>query len=301
MTEQKKIKVVYMCDPTNPRLPDYDIYRSLKKKAKVRVLDVRKIDLKKAMKTVLDCDLFLFHGQMGRFDKATYYFILERLKILLEGTPAKKVLWMMDKVWGERFDLMLYFMDSIDRVFVSDGTWAKRFQSDKVSVLHPASLAKKMRGKFNKGYSCDVAVIGEAYGGREKELRFLKDKFGSRVRVFNNKYDQELADLIVSAKIVVSLASPFDDFFWSDRIYKILSVGGLCLHPRTYGLKEEGFIEGKHYMDYYSEQELFATIQSLLRKDADTFRKKIGREGKKFVMENHTYDQRVDEILKILQ
>jgi hypothetical protein len=297
----EKPKIVYLCDPTNPRLPDYEIYRSLKKKAQVKVLDVRKLDLKKAMKNVLNCDLFLFHGQMGRFDKATYYFILERLKVLLEGTNAKKVLWLLDKIWGERFDILLYFLDSVDHIFVSDGTWAKRFKCDKVSVLHPAASAKKIKGKFRQEYACDIAVTGEMYAGREEEVRFLKDKFGGRIRIFNNKYEQDLADLCVSAKVVVVLRSPFDDFFWSDRIYTILSVGGFCVHPRTYGLKEMGFVEGKHYMDYYSDQELFTLLHAILEKGVDRARKGIAKNGRKFVMETQTYDNRVDEILKLLQ
>jgi len=297
MKETKKLKIVYLCDPTNPRLPDKEILYSLKKKAEVKVLDIRKIDLKKSIKKVLGCDLVLFHGQMGRFDRATYFFILERLKILLEGTEAKKVLWILDKVWGERFELLMYFYDSVDYIFTSDDTWARRFQSEKIFPLHPAASERKIIGKFKKELACDIALIGEIYGGREKELKFLKDKFGGRIKVFNTKYGRDLADLCKSAKVIVVPQSPFDDFFWSDRIYKILSYGGFCLHPRAYGLKQEGFKEGVHYMDYYSETELFVMLQMLLDKEADKSRKKMAKEGKVFVMNNHTYDKRIDEII----
>ena len=138
------MKIVYICDPQNMRVPDYDILHSLKKKAEVKVLDVRKLDLKKAIKKVLDCDLVLFHGQMGKFDTATYYFVMERLKVLMEGTKAKKVLWMLDKIWGQRFELLMFFYDSMDYIFVNDDTWLKRVQSEKVFPLHTAASEKRI-------------------------------------------------------------------------------------------------------------------------------------------------------------
>lgn len=291
------MNIVYICDPTNERLPDKEIIYSLKKKGKVKVLDVRRIDLKRSIKCVLNCDFVLFHGEMGKFDRATYLFVLDRLRVLLEGTKAKKVLWLLDKIWGERFDLLLYFHDVVDYIFVSDETWAKRFASDKVFVLHPAASERKIAGKFRKEMACDIALFGEVTPERENELKFLRDKFGGRLKVFNNKFGKDLADLCKSAKVIISPRSPFDDFFWSDRIYKVLSYGGCCVHPRTYGLREQGFIDGTHYVDYYMEQELFVTIQVLLDKRSDKRRKKMGQDGRKFVMENHTYSQRIDEIL----
>jgi hypothetical protein len=291
------MKIVYICDPQNERLPDKEILYSLKKKGEVTVLDVRKIDLKKSIKVVLNCDMVLFHGEMGNFDRATYLFVLDRLRVLLEGTKAKKVLWMMDKIWGQRFDLLLYFHDVVDYIFVNDDTWLRRFQSEKVFPLHSAASEKIIKGKFRKELACDVAFIGEITPERQNELKFLKDKFGGRLKVFNNKFGKNLADLCKSAKVIVCPRNPFDDFFWSDRIYKILSYGGICVHPRTQGLRDQGFLEGKHYFDYYQEQELFVTVGALFDKGADKVTKQIRKMGQEFVMQNHTYSQRISELL----
>jgi len=292
------MKIVYISDPDNLRLPDYDILKSLKKKHEVKVLNVRKLDLKKAIKKVLACDLIIFHGQMGKFDSATYYFVLEQLKILMEGSNAKKALWMLDKIWGPRFQLLQYFYDSVDYIFVNDDTWLRRFRSEKIFPLHPGLPERKYKGHFKKELACDIAYFGEIYGRREDELKFLRDKFGGRLKVFNNKFGKDLADLCVSAKIVVIPQAPFDDFFWSDRIYRVMDAGGFVLHPRTQGLTDEGFIDGIHYMTYVFEQELFATISMLLDKRADKTRKGIARNGQHFVRENFTYDKRINQIIE---
>jgi Glycosyl transferases group 1 len=290
-------KITYLGDFENPRLPDKDILYSLRKIAKVKAIDVRKFNLKRAIKDVLGCDLFLFHGQMPNAeDKATYWFIIDRLRVLLQGSNAKKVLWLFDKIWGEKINMILEFANAADYIFVNDGTWLKRFETDNIFPMKQAASNISKRGKFKKEFACDIAYFGDIYGNRENEVKFLKERFGGRMKVFNNKFGRDLADLCKSAKVIVCPMYPFDDFYWSDRIYKILSYGGFVLHPRNYGLELEGFVDGKHYMTYNSEQELVISLEMLLDKKADKSRKAMQKAGKEFVMENHTYKQRIEKI-----
>jgi hypothetical protein len=293
-------KIVYLGDFTNEVVPDKNILKSLQKRFEVKKIDVRKFNLKRSIRDIMGCDLFLFHGQMGNFDKATYYYVLGNLKLLLEGTSAKKVLWMFDKIWFDKFGLLLEFEPIVDKVLVSDGTWMKRFDADKIHTLHPAAPDKPFKGKFRKEFACDIAYFGTVYGDRERELDFIKKIFGSRVKVFNNKFGKDFADLCKSAKIVMIPRYPFDDFFWSDRIYNVLACGGFPVCQRSYGLDEQGLVEGKHYMAYNSEPELVTTLKMMLDKSQNKSRKLMAEQGQRFVMKNHTYNHRIDEILSIL-
>jgi len=164
------MKIIYLSDPTNAIKPDRDILYSLKKKAEVKAIDIRKFDIskdmKKAIKNVMNCDLFLFHGQLGKFNRLTHYTIIENLKLLLEGTNAKKVLWFFDKIWMDKMVLLLEFYNSVDYIFLSDETWLKRFETYKIFPLHPAASEKKIKGKFKKELACDMGFYEAMYGVR---------------------------------------------------------------------------------------------------------------------------------------
>jgi hypothetical protein len=270
---------------------------SLKKKGKVIVHDVRKLDMKRIVRDVVDCDLFLFHAQIGNYDAATQYLILERFRLILQGCGGKKVLWFFEKIWGSKINIITELHDFVDVIFVNDETWLKRFKTDKIFPLHAAAPEKRIRGKFNKELACDIALIGNLYQGREKEFEFIKNKFGERVKIFNQVFDRDYADLCKSAKVVLAFRHPFDDFYWSDRIYKVLSYGGLLIHPRAQGLKDEGFISETHYLDYQEEQELYVSLRIMLDKKNEKLRKEIARNGKEFVRDI-TYAKRLDEIIK---
>lgn len=294
------MKIVYLADVENPLLPDKDIYYSLKKMGDVKVFDVNKMEMKKIVVEAAKCDLFLFHGQIGDIDAGTQYLVLERLRIILGSCKGKKVLWFFEKIWRNKINIMLELYNSVDYIFVNDETWLKRFDTDKVFPLHPAAPEKSIKGKFNKEIACDIALVGNVYGQREKEVEFMKSKFGGRVKIFNNKFGRDLADLCKSAKVILPFRFPFDDFYWSNLFYSVMAYGGLVFYPRTQGLKDEGFIDGEHYFDYNAEQELYATLRMLLNKKSKKLRRQITKASSEFVKSNHTYKQRLDKIFKLI-
>jgi len=181
-------------------------------------------------------------------------------------------------------------------LFVNDDTWLRRFESDKIFPLHLGCSDKFEKGKFDPELECDIAFIGSLYGERLKMYEELKNRFGERFKLFDDQYGKNFYNLCKSAKVIVAPQFPFDDFFWSDRIYKVLSGGGVLVHPRTYGLEEEGFKEGYHYFTYYGEPELFTTISMLLKDNL--IRKGLSKMGQEFVMDNFKYSDRIKEIIK---
>ena len=188
----------------------------------------------------------------------------------------------------------------VDHVFLADETWLRRFENEKIHPLHPAASEKIKKGVFKKELECDVAMIGTIYGDRLKQYEFLKGRFGDRFKHFDDKYGKDFSDVCKSAKVVIAPMYPFDDFFWSDRIYNIMASGGICVHPRAYGLTEEGFVDGIHYVDYYTEQDLFVTLTMFLDKQSDKLREEMAAQGAEFV-KTKTYSDRIDEMLNTIK
>lgn len=282
---------------------DQDILFSLKKKAEVVAVDLREFaedqDIKKIIDKANKCDAFLFHALIPETNELYIQLMVERLTTALEAMTCKKICWFLDRIVGTKMKIVTTLLPFVDHMFIVDGTWARRFENDRIHVLHPAASEKIKKGKKVKELECDVAMIGSLYGERIKNFEFLKSKFGDNFKFFDDKFGKDFSNVCASAKVVFVPQYPFDDFFWSDRIYNILASGGVCIHPRAYGLTEEGFVDGTHYIDYYTEQDLFVTLSMLLDKASDKTRKGIAEQGKEFV-KNLTYGNRIDEMLNII-
>jgi hypothetical protein len=280
-------------------IPDNDILYSLKKEHEVYPCDIRKFDDKDLLQIIEKAnksDMFLFHGSIGEYDDLTFAMILNRISVLLDSIKCKKVMWFFDKIIGSRIKIITTLLDKIDYIFVNDDTWLRRFDSDKIFPLHMGCPDKFYKGKFDPELECDVAFVGNLYGERIKMYEALKKKFGERFKMFDDQYGKKFADLCKSVKVIVAPQFPFDDFCWSDRIYTTLSNGGVMVHPRTYGLEDEGFKEGEHYFSYYAEPEMFTIISALL--SDKTIRKGLSVMGQDFVRKNFKYSDRINKIIQ---
>lgn len=295
------MKITYFANVNDTHRPtmDQEILVSLKRVADVSVFDIKKFDMKDLLETANKSDIFLFHGQVVAPDEITQLMMLERITVILDAIkpPCKKVMWFIEKVWINRGITVDRLLPGVDVAFFTDETFARRMKEPNIFALHPAAPNKWFKGVFKKDLSCDIAYVGHLYGSRMNEYEFLKDKFGDSVKFFDNKFGQDLADVCVSAKVMVVPNFPFDDFCWSDRIYTYLAYGGMPFHPRAYGLKEEGFLDGKHYVDFQTEQDFVAGITMMIDKGSDKFRKEIIKNGQKLIKSFCTYDARVAELI----
>lgn len=296
----KEMKIAYWGNVRNIPRPtqDQEILKALKKVAEVKFFDIKKFNMGRLVKEANECDLFLFHAQIPTQDQVTAMLMVERIQVVLQSIKCKKALWFMEKVWLGKADIIEKLMPYVDYAFFVDETWVRRM-NEKIYPLHPAAPVRSTRGKYRPELACDVAYIGQIYGYREKEYEFLKEHFGDGIKVFDGMFGKDLADLCKSAKVLVVPGFPFDDFFWSDRIYTFLSYGGFVVHRRTHGLKEEGFEDGVHYFDYEKDSDFLALLSTVLDKDFDRVRRKIAKQGRFFVGA-HTYKERIQEMLDVI-
>jgi hypothetical protein len=287
------MNIIYFGNFTNTvaRTIDTEIVSSLKNH-KVKQFDIKKFEMKELLRDCSKADLFLFHGMIIAQDEISYMMMIERLKVILMNVTCKKVMWFMDKVWGMKAQVVDTLLPHIDEAYFTDGTWVRRVK-DKVSFLPPAHTS--LTGKFKKELECDIAYVASLYGNRQDEFSFLKETFGERLKFYDDKYGQDLADLCASTKIMIVPRFPFDDFFWSDRVYEYMNNGTFVIHPRCQGLADEGFKDGVHYMTYNSDSEIVSIAIEMLNNEK--LRTEIAQNGKRFV-KNITYKSRLKKILK---
>ena len=237
-----------------------------------------------------DADLFLFH-KAGIETQYSFSRFLEALSIV----TCPKVCWYFDKVWGDREVIMTTILPFIDKAFLTDETWIRRNPNPRLGILRQGIGSENTElGVFKKELETEIAFVGQVYGDREKFVKELKDKYGSKFRVFGNIFNRDLYDLMASTKIVVAPNSPSDDFYWSSRVYMILGSGGFLLHPKAEGLKEE-FEDKKHLVYYKDFEDLCKKIDFYLKNPKK--REEIRMAGYKKCIESFTYLKRCEILL----
>lgn len=93
---------------------------------------------------------------------------------------------------------------------------------------------------------------------------------------------------------------------WSARLYRIMCSGGLYLSTPTKGLenyfkinkRDEPITEDQDLVVFYNEADLIEKIDFLL--ENEEIRKKIAENGKKKVLAEHTFKDRINDIMKIV-
>jgi len=252
-----------------------------------------------------NADLFFFHKGGWR-----YKMTPEQLVEFLTYVTIPKVFWWFDKISDKtpealpdgRYVLREHWMDLIlsyvDYGFVTDGTFVRRHKYKNLYVLRQGVGDEfvNYKGQFRPEFARDIVFLGRVYGGRGEWIADLKKEFGDRFEVFNNVFGRNLKDCLKSCKITLSPLYPANEFYWSSRFYQMVGNGGFLIHPRLEGLKEEGWIDGKHYVGYRTYPEMYEKINYYLEHEKE--REKIRKQGYEFCIKNFKYSDRVKELLE---
>jgi len=76
-----------------------------------------------------------------------------------------------------------------------------------------------------------------------------------------------------------------------------LGAGQAILHPRLQGMKDLGFIDGKHYLGYSSWNEFRVKINEAIKPENAESLIRIGKAGQEFVHANFTYKQQLEKLI----
>lgn len=162
----------------------------------------------------------------------------------------------------------------------------------------------------------DVVFLGNGYSSRRRALgnylASLRNE-GIDVGIYGawppetrsngaNLYDfAEGARLYQNAKIAISDQQwPDATGYVSNRLFQAMAAGGCTVMQERFDGMEEwlGLEPGRHLLTWRNFDELGKKIDDVLRNDR--VRKKISKNGAKFMRKNHSFKRRVEELLEVL-
>lgn len=212
-----------------------------------------------------------------------------------------------------------------DFVFTPDGDPKSQavFEANGVNHVYikPGVFKPECVMSKSTGYKYDVLFVGggdklgspHIYGHpewnyRNELIQWLYDTYDDRFTKFGHPQEtirnDKLNQLYADTKVVVGDSVCLDGFkhtyYWSDRVYETIGRGGFLIHPYIKGLEEE-FTDGETivFYEYGNYEQLKEKIDYYLEHDKE--REKIRRAGQKLVKTKATYDDRMKQMIAIIE
>ncbi len=128
---------------------------------------------------------------------------------------------------------------------------------------------------------------------RARLISILSRKYN--VLAVNNVWGENLAKVYSLSKIGFNKSIAGD---LNMRVFEVMSCGTMLLTNKIENGMSSLFNDRKHLVVYSTEEELVELVQYYLENEEE--RETIARQGQKKVHDKHTYDHRMDEMLKKL-
>jgi len=139
---------------------------------------------------------------------------------------------------------------------------------------------------------------GEFYKLRRRVINVLKSSFTMNDigRYYN---PEEMAQIYRQSKIVINLSR--DDYLKDAnlRCFEVMAAGALLITPIPSELSSLGFTEGLHYIAFKEENELYELVEFYLNHPQK--RNEISNAARSLVLGEHTYDNRAQTMLGIVE
>lgn len=219
----------------------------------------------------------------------------------------------LDRWWGLEREAMVatepFFR--VDHLFTADG--GHQAEWGELGINHywspPAVYhAETDKGKRNPMFVSNVAFVGSwrnyahDWDHRGELVHHLQTRWRNDARLWPQQSavrGRALQDLYASVKIVVgdSCLMRGATHYWSDRIPETVGRGAFLLHPYVDGI-EDHYEDGTHLRLWQlgDWRELDRLITYYLEHDDE--RESIAREGHAHVKANHTYMNRMQNVIE---
>lgn len=228
----------------------------------------------------------------------------------------------LDRWWGlkREKDVMSgdpYFSPFMTILFTADGghddMWASIGVNHKWMPPAVSHVEANRQGVWREELCSPITFVGswqdyhDEWPQRMRLIEHLRTNYPRMVKFWpevgkHGIRGQELCDVYESSCIVVgdSCLVPRRDgkpitSYVSDRVPETIGRGGFLLHPRVPGVTDVLFVEDAHLACYGSMNELDEKIHQYLHDDESRLR--IAVDGQAHVRANHTYLNRMKEVL----
>lgn len=196
--------------------------------------------------------------------------------------------------WSYLFDHVAVFHPGYEQIFARSGHPG--------AFLLPHAVRREFYDspEFEREY--DVGWVGQIGGaGYQRRLEWLpKLEAKFHTNDWNRKYTlEEVAEVYRRSRVVVNIGR--DDFPQDAnlRVFEALASGALLVTSVPTELTELGFAENEHFVAYRQENEIMALVEKYLGNETE--RRRIAGAARQKVLREHTYDVRVQTLLRRLE
>lgn len=223
------------------------------------------------------------------------------LKDLSDNYPIETIIWLFDddKRYPETIELTKCFNKVVTTMENRHKTRLKKGFNSHLSQFAANHFLYKDFG-LEKKY--DVVFIGKNFGNRQMYVEYLESS-GINVTVLGGGWKSgratqiQMIEIFGQAKIVLNFSSSSNRpelKFLKGRIFEIPATGSFLLTEKCEHLND--FFEiGKELDEFSTKEELLEKVKYYLKNDE--LREEIAKNGKKKVLENHTFERYLSEVL----
>lgn len=182
-----------------------------------------------------------------------------------------------------------------DFVFVAQRALVPMLQNASIAKVYwlPFACSRDLHNLGILERTLDVSYIGRIQDDPDDRRRGLLDEVRGRFpnHVIGQQWPADMVRTYAQSKIVVNATV---DNQLNRCVFEALASGALLITDNADGLTDL-FEEGIHFVLYRDDSELCGLIQHYL--DDNEARERIARQGQEFVLEHHTCEQRMNQLL----
>jgi len=204
--------------------------------------------------------------------------------------PGKKsCFWEIDNHIHQGQDVDKY--QKVDYVFVTQKHFLPLYPKEKTHWLPLAADPEKHKFYDDEIQEFDVGFLGnDTY----PERRALLELIGQNYKLLRStaKPGEEYSRMFSKCRMIFNRSMDND---LNMRVFEAMSIGRLLLTDKVEGI-DDLFVDGEHYVSYKDSTNLIDKIAYYLSHEKE--REKIAKTGANYVRAEHTYQHRLEAILK---
>ena len=239
-----------------------------------------------------DPNLSMFRLGEDRIPCADIYINIEPCQQVIRYPGRPSCFWEIDNHIHMGQDYDKYSL--VDHVFITQKFFSPFYEDKKTSWLPLACDPKKHRLYEDEKIEYDVGFLGNDTYPRRRDLL---EKIGKKYKLLRSTAQpgEEYSRMLSKCKILFNCSMDND---MNMRFFEAISVGRMLLSDKVLG-QDEMFMDGKEYVSYTDWPDLEEKLDLFLKND--TKREKIASAGAKKAHAFHTYQDRLQTILEVMQ
>jgi len=234
-------------------------------------------------------DIETFRIGENRIPCADLIINVEPCEFIISYPGKKSCYWEIDNHIHIGRDVDKY--QKVDHVFIAQKHFLNLYPKEKTTWLPLAADPEKHRLYLDEPLEFDVGFLGnDTY----PERRALLEQIGANYKLLRSTAQpgEEYSRMFSRCKIIFNRSMDND---LNMRVFEGISIGRLLLTDKVDGI-DDLFEDGEHYVSYKDWNDLNEKIAYYLSHEKE--REKIAETGANYVHAEHTYQHRLEAILK---